>query len=269
MQVGREHDRGCPGASMTGLLWHGPAMRKRIGVTALVLGAVIALGAWIFVFSPYQVMPEARVALGSDSRVTVTTDPWLTFSPRDGPPDTGLVLYTGARVPPEAYAPMARRIASEGHLVVVPRLPLNLAIFDAGAAAAVIAAHPEVDAWAIGGRSLGGALAARFARDSADVEGLVLLAAYPEEGLDLTDASLEVLVVSGSMDAIAISAEIRDGLGRLPAASRLVEVAGGNHARFGWYGEQPGDGVATISRQDQIATTATATIDLLRMIARR
>jgi len=33
----------------------------------------------------------------------------------------------------------------------------------------------------------------------------------------------------------------------LPSSATLVEIPGSNHARFGDYGKQPGDGIATIS----------------------
>jgi hypothetical protein len=63
-------------------------------------------------------MPEALATLQSDVQVQVETDPWLIFSPVDGKPVVGLVLYPGGRVDPRAYAPAARAIAAEGYLVV-------------------------------------------------------------------------------------------------------------------------------------------------------
>jgi len=42
-----------------------------------------------------------------------------------------------------------------------------------------------------------------------------------------------------------------------------VVIKGGNHAQFGWYGPQPGDGVATISREEQQAQIVEATVAFL------
>jgi hypothetical protein len=39
---------------------------------------------------------------------------------------------------------------------------------------------------------------------------------------------------------------MEEARGRLPAGSRFVEISGGNHAQFGEYGPQPGDGLAEI-----------------------
>jgi dienelactone hydrolase len=240
---------------------------RRVLVGFLVILALGLVAAWLFVFSPFPVMDEASEALVDDGMVTVDTEPSLTFAPAQGDVEAGIVLYTGARVPPEAYAPLAREIAAAGYLVVLPQLPLNFAIFDANAAAAVIAEAPEVSTWAVGGHSLGGSMAARFADTSSEVGGLVLLAAYPEGSLDLSDAELDVLAVSGTADEIATPAEIDDGLTRLPGDTVDLRLDGGNHAQFGWYGEQSGDGVATMSRETQTEATAAAIVALLEAMA--
>lgn len=43
-------------------------------------------------------------------------------------------------------------------------------------------------------------------------------------------------------------------------------VDDGNHAQFGWYGDQRGDGTATISREDQQSQVVAATLRLLRAL---
>jgi pimeloyl-ACP methyl ester carboxylesterase len=47
-------------------------------------------------------------------------------------------------------------------VVIVP-MPLNLAVFGSQRFQEVIAAYPEIRHWAVGGHSLGGAMAAHFA----------------------------------------------------------------------------------------------------------
>jgi hypothetical protein len=49
-----------------------------------------------------------------------------------------------------------------------------------------------------------------------------------------------------------------ESLQRLPVDATLVEIEGGNHAQFGDYGPQEGDGVATIDRAEQQRMTARA-----------
>ncbi|MBN2882364.1 MAG: hypothetical protein JXN10_02475, partial [Clostridia bacterium] len=43
-----------------------------------------------------------------------------------------------------------------------------------------------------------------------------------------------------------------------------LEITGGNHAYFGNYGEQKGDGTASISREEQQNITAKAVIDFMK-----
>ena len=43
-----------------------------------------------------------------------------------------------------------------------------------------------------------------------------------------------------------------------------MPIEGGNHAQIGWYGPQPGDGTATISREEhQQAQVINETVQLL------
>ena len=47
---------------------------------------------------------------------------------------------------------------------------------------------------------------------------------------------------------------------------RWVEIGGGNHAQYGWYGEQLGDGLATISRPQQQEQIVAATAEFLEVL---
>ena len=98
-----------------------------------------------------------------------------------------------------SYAPAARAIAAQGYLVVIVPMPFNLAVFKPAAAEAVIAAHPEIEHWAIGGHSLGGAMAANYVYTHPDaVQGLVLWAAYPAGNNSLADRQLAVVSIYGT-----------------------------------------------------------------------
>jgi hypothetical protein len=50
----------------------------------------------------------------------------------------------------------------------------------------------------------------------------------------------------------------------LPPTAMYVEIAGGNHAQFGYYGDQSGDNPATITREVQQIQTLNATVELLQ-----
>ena len=241
-------------------------LRTVLGLLAviLVVGTAVFL---IWASNPLGPMPEAEAALQSDEQVTVTLDPWITFYPTDTAVDTGFIFYPGGRVDAQSYAPPAHAIAAEGYLVVIPPMPLSLAVFNPNAAADVIAAHSEVTTWVIGGHSLGGAMAANYVYNHpGQVDGLVLWASYPAENNSLADQdSLPVLDVYGTEDGQAD--ELAAAAVRLPSETFWVVLEGGNHAQFGWYGRQSGDGEAKISREEQQAQVVQATTALLSLVS--
>jgi pimeloyl-ACP methyl ester carboxylesterase len=201
--------------------------------------------------------------------VVVETDPWLIFRPVEREPTIGLILYPGGRVDPRAYAPTARAIAEEGYLAVIVPMSLNLAFFAPGRAAEVMAAYPEIERWVVGGHSLGGAMAANFAsQNPKSVQGLVLWAAYPAGGDDLSRRDLAAVSIYGTRDGLATVDEIDASRPLMPLDTHWLAIEGGNHAQFGWYGPQSGDNPATISRVDQQALIVDGTVELLRILMR-
>lgn len=234
----------------------------------IALAVALAAGAWAL--APIGPAAEAAPALASGSQVVVTSGESLTFDPAAGAQPTGFIFYPGARVDPRAYAPAARAIAAHGFTVIIVPMPLNLAFFDPDAAADVIAAHPEIKHWAIGGHSLGGAMAARFAyAHPGDVAGLVLWAAYPADTDDLAGRrDLAVTSIYGTLDGLATGAKIDASRRLLPPGTAWVAIEGGNHAQFGYYGPQSGDNSATIGAAEQQVQIVAATVALLRSIAR-
>lgn len=235
----------------------------------LPLLAILALvGFIIWASRPAGPMPEALPALESGAEVQVEAEPWLVFRPLAGNPTVGLVLYPGGRVDPRSYAPAAQALAREGYLVVIVPMPLNLAVFAPDEAAEVIAAFPEIDRWAVGGHSLGGAMAARFAYQNPEaVQGLVLWAAYPASTDDLSGYPLAVTSIYATMDGLATEDKIAASRPLLTDTTRWVAIEGGNHAQFGWYGLQSGDGTATITRDEQQRQIVAATLELLSSLA--
>lgn len=241
----------------------------RIFAVVLLVVAVVALAGMVWFFQPQPTLPEVDVALQSSATVTVTQDGGgITFTPVSGA-TTGFVLYTGAKVPPEGYAVPARQIAERGFLVVIPQLPFNFAVFQPDAASGVIRAHPEVQAWAVGGHSLGGAMSAQYvaslpASVPNSVRGLVLWAAY--SGTDISTRSLQTAVIYGTLDAGADKIASSQSLALLPPDPTVTAIEGGNHANFGSYTGQPNDPPATITREQQQAQAVEATVRLLAQI---
>lgn len=243
-------------------------MKKRLfGLALLALITLLPLGFVVWAESAAAPMSEALGALQGDTQVSVTPGEWLVFAPVNGTPDTGLILYPGGRVDYRAYAPAAVEIARQGYRVVIVNMPLNLAVLAPGRAAEVMQAYPEITHWAVGGHSLGGAMAANFAYQNPQrVQGLVLWAAYPADGNSLAAFDLQVVSISGTLDGLATGEQIDASRALLPESTRWVAIEGGNHAQFGWYGDQSGDQMAQISRSAQQQVVVDATVELLEKI---
>lgn len=242
---------------------------KWLGVGLILILFIVGAGFVFWANDSLQPMPEALAALQSDARVEVQTQPWLVFKPVGQMPTTGLIFYPGGKVDPRAYAPLARAIAMRGYLVVVVPMPLNLAFFGGDRATEVIRAFPTIEHWAVGGHSLGGVAAASFAKNHPDkIAGLVLLASYPADFDKLSSGDLAVTSISATHDQLSTPDKIAHSRSLLPPQTRFVTIEGGNHGQMGWYGLQPGDGAATISREQQQAQIVTATEALLEQISR-
>ena len=96
-----------------------------------------------------------------------------------------------------------------------------------------------------------------------------MLAACPEARLDLSALDLSVAAVCAGRDGLAAVEEVESSFPPLPAAARKLLIKGGNHARFGWYGEQEGDLPAQISRDVQQSLVIDAFLSLTRRKASR
>ncbi len=212
--------------------------RKKILLGLLTL-FIVVIGAFIiWGETPARATSEAISALESDDIVRVDTGQYLTFSPADQEYSTGLIFYPGGGGL-QAYAPMAHDLAERGYLVVIPRMPLNLAVFGVNKAEQVIHAYPQVENWVIGGHSLGGSMAAHYLYQNPDqLSGLVLMASYPASSDDLSQYTGQVLSLSGSLDGLSTPVDIETSRALLPDTALFFVIEGGNHAQFGWYGPQ-------------------------------
>ena len=232
-------------------------MKRGLKGWLLVLLLILALlvgGFVLWAETPLGPMPEALAALESDAQVQVEQGEWLVFRPIGRSPETGVIIYPGGRIDPRSYAPQGRALAEQGYLAIIVPMPLNLAVFNSSAAADVIAAFPEITHWAAGGHSLGGAMAANFTLENPSaLDGVFFWASYPASSDNLSGQTLRVVSIYATLDGLATGDEIDASRPLLPADTTWVSIEGGNHAQFGWYGDQPGDNPATISREEQQA----------------
>ena len=205
---------------------------------ALGVAAFIVFCGWSFV--AYRATPEARAALqGDDWTIVERREGYWLFQAKPSASDVGLLFFPGALVGPAAYAPLAREVAQRG-----PR----------GAAPATRSA----------GHSRGGGVAARMVlRDPSNIAGLVLIGTSHPRDLNLAHLLLPVTRVYGTRDTVVGPDTRQQTSSNLPPATRMVEIDGGNHSQFGYYGFQPGDSAATITRETQQRLTRQALTDAL------
>jgi len=240
-----------------------PAPPSRLPISLLIAGLSILALATSFFFRPAPVETDSALLRSGPGLSVVNDDLGVEFTPSVISGD-GLIFYPGARVEPESYAWLGVGLAERGHPVFVARFPLDFALFAPARALAIRKAHPELGRWAIGGHGLGGEVAASFAHDHpGSATALVLLASMPPYPADLSSSNLRALLVTASEDGIATESEVDRRFRLLPPTTRRVVIEGGNHAQFGEYGEEQGDGHSKIEGNRQRAMTVDAILSFL------
>lgn len=226
--------------------------RKRVLWAILLSAAVLALAFGVYVSDCYRATDAALACLDEAGGPKVRSVDQTLCVETPGA-TTALAFYPGGKVQAEAYMPLLRRIARDGADCYLVKMPFNLAVFGVNRVEGVMAAHPH-DRWLLAGHSLGGAMAARWAAaHPGRLDGLVLLAAYPDRPLP---EDLPVLVLYGSEDGVLNRSNLEKSASLLPPDVVVRQLPGGNHANFGSYGAQGGDGIATVTPEAQWAWTA-------------
>ena len=227
-------------------------MKKKIIITISVILGIILGGSLVWSSKSYKPNELAIQALNSDKKIEVKNDKFISFTPQNQKVEKGFIFYPGAGVEPEAYAPICREIALKGYEVVIAKMPLNLAILSPNKADKIISSYNNIKTWAIGGHSLGGVMASKYASNHDDIKAVAFYASYPSND-ELKDGVL-------NKGNLAKSKE------NLPSDAKFIEIKGGNHSQFGDYGLQNGDEKASITEEKQFETTANYTIEVLDKI---
>jgi dienelactone hydrolase len=228
---------------------------KKIFISVLLAIALLIGSATIYLCDYYRADESAIAAFTPMSEIRYQTlrGGDIVFAPENA--EVGLIFYPGGKVDESAYKPLAASLAARGILCVIVKMPFNLAVLDINAANGIKENYNNIERWYIGGHSLGGSMAASYLeKHSSDFDGLILLGSYSTADLRATD--LAVLSIYGSNDNILNREKYEANRYNLPDSSEEFIIAGGNHAYFGMYGEQDGDGEATVTNEEQITLTA-------------
>lgn len=224
-------------------------------ICIMILGVVIACAAYLGDY--YHADIESIDTFFGENYVEmqIGENNNISFEPKDA--TTGFIFYPGGKVEYTAYIPLMKELASEGVLCVLVEMPFNLAVLDSDAAEGIQKQYPEIKEWYIGGHSLGGSMAASYLSDCVDdFDGLILLGSYST--VDLSETDLAVLSIYGSEDLVMNREKYEANKTNLPEDFTETILDGGCHAYFGMYGAQDGDGVPTITNEEQIRLTGEA-----------
>ncbi|HDR7624261.1 TPA: alpha/beta hydrolase [Bacillus mycoides] len=221
-------------------------MKKWMKIVLYSLLGILLMGSiTFFVWSQFTYKPtKEALSLVDDKK----EEDNIVFGQKES--KIGIIFYQGAKVEAEAYSYLGEALAKDGHVVVMPKLPLNLAILGINVVDSVIEKYPEVQKWYVAGHSMGGAMISKYAFQHEDkVDGIIFLGSYPAE--DFSTKSLPMLSIYGEVDALATVEKIENNKKLMSKNATMHMIKGGNHAHFGMYGEQKGDNASLITSKAQ------------------
>lgn len=229
--------------------------RRIFALLIVVLTVTLGITGYTYINNGYAASDAALAVMAGAETVCVyePTENMVVFAAEE--PAAGMVFYPGGKVEHTAYAPLMQALAEAGITCVLTEMPFDLAVLDVDAAQRAREAVTGIERWYIGGHSLGGAMAANYAAAHPDeYDGLILLAAYSTK--DLKYSGLKVVSLYGTEDKILNREKYEKYWENLPENAVELVLDGGNHAQFGSYGPQDGDGTARVSAEKQTAWTA-------------
>ena len=230
--------------------------KKRLAIVISIVSflLVVFIAGAIYLSDYYHADTEAIESFTSEYTIEKKqTKDGIVYAPDEA--TKGLIFYPGGKVEYMAYIPLMEVLASEGIVCVLVEMPFNLAVLDMNAADGIQEQYPQVEQWYIGGHSLGGAMAASYISTHLDeFNGLILLAAYSTN--DLSKTNINVISIYGSNDLILNEKKYSSNKKNFPINFKEEVIEGGCHSFFGMYGYQEGDGIPSITNQEQIIKTA-------------
>lgn len=236
--------------------------RTLIGLVTLLLLLVIGVTIYLktATYQPEKAVTEL-IKKNDSGNILETKTSW-NISPKKTTKPLSIIFYPGGLVEEASYIPMALDLASEGFSVYIAKMPANLAVLNGNLAEKIIKENNIKD-YVIGGHSLGGTMASRFANThkSKELKGVYFFASYPDEKGELKTLNLPVFSIRGSKDKVLNAENFKEARNYLPENAVYESIEGGNHGNFGTYGKQKGDGTSSLSNDQQQTIAANRLIN--------
>lgn len=193
--------------------------------------------------------------------LVVRMDSGWEFRPAGIASERRYIFLPGGMVEPEAYGPLMRKVAEAGYRALLLKYAWNCGCTEAqvqGVFDVIERTARDGGDWILSGHSRGAMLAARFVHErQVPLAGLILMGTSHPRDFSLASISIPVLKISATEDGVASGGDAS----LLPPSARFLQIAGGNHVQFGYYGHQLFDGRAKISREEQQRQILAAMID--------
>ena len=233
-------------------------MNRKIKIAIILILAIIAVFAIYYVNDYYHAEKTATDCLNVSGNVSVvkSSNGLLLDGPGN---ETALIFYPGAKVEYTSYAPLFKNLSSQGIDCYLVEMPFNLAILGQNSADEIIDSG-NYSHYFISGHSLGGSMAASYVNSTNNTDGLILFASYPTGEIEKP-----VLSIYGSEDKVLNMEKYNESLAFMDNLTELI-IKGGNHAQFGYYGNQSGDGIAGITAESQQNACVNEIIEFIRGI---
>lgn len=219
-------------------------MRKiNIALIVIILASVLCYGVY-YVNDYYRADETAIGCLNGTYNVSVIETSNGLFL--DGPGnDSAVIFYPGAKVEYTSYLPLLTDLTKRGVDCYLVKMPFNIAFFGEDTADEIINAGNYTHYY-LAGHSLGGVVASDYVNKTNRSDGLILISAYPTSKI-----SKPVLSIYGSEDKVLDLDKYSESKELIKSNFTEFVINGANHAQFGNYGNQSGDGIAKISAKDQ------------------
>ncbi|MBN2605284.1 MAG: hypothetical protein JXR62_05585 [Bacilli bacterium] len=231
---------------------------KLIGFGVPMLVLIIIVGLFIYSRGSYTALPEMDDALAmlDDSSFDYYEDRDEIRYTVDNPLKN-IIIIPGGLVEPDSYRYLAALLAKEGYNVVIAKAIFNLAILNPWIGKQFIS--DSLDNVVIG-HSLGGVTASSVFSGMNEIDAFVFLGSYPIK--DVSHAN--TLFLEAEFDLGMDLEALEDNMKFVNEDTNTrIFIEGGNHAQYGWYGPQKGDGEATLTTFEQQNLVANYIFDFL------